>query len=201
MAKDLRYIRTEKNIKKAFLQLLQTTTYEKIKINDIIALAEISRNAFYLHYYSKDELLDSMIDEFAKQFIDAQNDLLQKYQPPRPTESALEFVHAILHPFFEDRKTSEQLLKIDYVIRRLADQLADFFYNSTDKSQLTEKEQLDLKMYAEYRAYGLFGMLGFVFTSKLSYTETEMAKLLHSINTGEALISITPFTQRKATNP
>ena len=70
MSKDLRYTRTEKNIKKAFVQLLKTTPYEKIKINDIIELAEISRNAFYLHYYSKDELLDNMIDAYIKQFVD-----------------------------------------------------------------------------------------------------------------------------------
>ena len=195
MSTDLRFIRTEKNIKKAFIQLLKTTPYEKIKINDIIELAEISRNAFYLHYYSKDELLDNMIDSYVKQFVDEQNVLLQKYPRPRSTDVAYQFVCAIIHPFYEDRENSEQLLTIDYVIRRLADQLADFFYNSTDKSRLSEKEQRDLKMFAEYRAYGLFGLLGFVFTQKLPYTEEELAKLLHTINTGEALTSITPFAQ------
>ena len=195
MSIDLRFIRTERNIKKAFVRLLKTTPYEKIKINDIVELAEISRNAFYLHYYSKDELLDSMVDSFVKQFSDAQTELLQKYQRPRPADSALEFLHAILHPFYAERETAEQLLKIDYAVRRLSDRLADFYYNSTDKSRLSEKEQLDLRMFAEYRAYGLFGMLGFIITQNLPYTEEELAKLLHTINTGEALTSITPFAQ------
>ena len=195
MVKDLRYQRTEKLIRQAFLQLLKSKPYEKIKINEIIELAEISRNAFYLHYYSKDELLDSLVDAYVKSFTEGQNKVLQKYPRPRPLESATECLREIIHPFYEDRETSVPLVKIDYVIRRLSDKLADYFYTATDKSMLTEKEKLDLKMFAEYRAYGLIGMLGFILENNLPYSEEELISLLHSINIGETLQKVTPFAQ------
>lgn len=197
MAKDLRYQRTEKAIKRAFLQLLKSKPYEKIKLNEIIELAEISRNAFYLHYYSKDELLDNMIDSYVTAFTEGQNKILQKYPRPRPLESAEECLREIIHPFYENRETSVQLVKIDYVIRRLSDKLADYYYAATDKSLLSEREQLDLKMFAEYRAYGLIGMLGFILENNVPYTEEALVSLLHSINIGETLQRVTPWAQPK----
>jgi len=198
MSKDLRFIRTEKNIKKAFLQLLRTKPYEKIKINDIIELAEISRNAFYLHYYSKDELLDSFIDAYAARFIEEQNRILSENET-HSLEVAKECIDAILTPFFEEKETSILLFKIyngEIVSRKLADKLANYFYSRTDKSELSLKEQLDLHFFCEYRANGIMGTLKFNFLNGSPYEKDDLVELLHSINTGKALITITPFAQK-----
>lgn len=198
MGKDLRYSRTEKHIRKAFFQLLKTKPYEKIKINDIIELAEISRNAFYLHYYSKDELLDSIINSYAEQFTTAQDDIL-KSNESRDMDVAKECLRAIIHPFYKDKETSILLFKIyngEIVSRKLANKLSHYFYSTTDKSQLTPKEQLDLKFYSEYRADGIIGTVMYNFLHEFPYDEEELVDFLHSMNTGEFLTSITPFAQR-----
>lgn len=198
MGKDLRYSRTEKHIKQAFIQLLKSKPYEKIKIADIIELAEISRNAFYLHYYSKDELLDSFIDSYAEQFTIAQDRILKENES-RDLDVAKECIRAIIHPFYENKETSILLFKIyngEIFSRKLANKLSHYFYSTTDKTKLSEKEQLDLKFYSEYRADGIIGTVMYNFLHGFPYDEEELAEFLHSMNTGAFLTSITPFAQK-----
>ena len=50
---DLRYVKTEELIRKAFLSCCAEHTIEEIHTKDICAKARISRNAFYGHYENK----------------------------------------------------------------------------------------------------------------------------------------------------
>ncbi|MCW1966681.1 MAG: TetR/AcrR family transcriptional regulator [Anaerolineae bacterium] len=47
----------------ALLELLQKKRLSDIQIKEITELADVSRPAFYLHFYSKEELLFSYIDD------------------------------------------------------------------------------------------------------------------------------------------
>ena len=58
---DLRFIKTEDLIRKAFLACAAENDFENIRIKDICNHARISRNAFYAHYADKYELLDKII--------------------------------------------------------------------------------------------------------------------------------------------
>ena len=59
---DLRFKKTEKAIKSAFLQLAQKYPLEDITIKEITALSECNRNTFYLHYTDKYDLLHQLCD-------------------------------------------------------------------------------------------------------------------------------------------
>ncbi len=64
---DLRFRKTEKAIKNAFLELLKTYPLEEITIKQIATLAECNRNTFYLHYEDKYNLLKTLCaDELAQ---------------------------------------------------------------------------------------------------------------------------------------
>lgn len=63
---DLRVVKTKRNIKGAFLKLLQTTNLENIQVMDICTEAACSRNTFYTHYYNKYELYQALCDECVK---------------------------------------------------------------------------------------------------------------------------------------
>lgn len=63
---DLRVVKTELAIKKAFAELIKEKNFTDIKIQDIADKAIINRNTFYLHYSSKEELLSEIIDNATK---------------------------------------------------------------------------------------------------------------------------------------
>lgn len=60
---DLRVLRTQQSIRKAFYELLQEKGYEAITIQDLADRAMINRNTFYLHHQSKPDLLNTCMDE------------------------------------------------------------------------------------------------------------------------------------------
>ncbi|MBQ8789082.1 MAG: TetR family transcriptional regulator [Oscillospiraceae bacterium] len=61
---DLRYIKTEKIIKESFKKCVEKHGFEKVTVSMICAEGLISRNAFYLHFTDKYDLLDRLFDEF-----------------------------------------------------------------------------------------------------------------------------------------
>lgn len=63
MKPDLRYIKTEENLRNSLLELLQEQPYGKISVTTICSKAKCSRNAFYQHYESKENLHQSIITD------------------------------------------------------------------------------------------------------------------------------------------
>lgn len=61
---DLRYIKTEKIIKESFKKCVEEHGFEKVSVSMICEEGLISRNAFYLHFTDKYDLLDRLFDEF-----------------------------------------------------------------------------------------------------------------------------------------
>jgi len=64
---DRRVRRTRRLLQQALLQLLRDEPLEKITVTQITARADVSRQAFYLHFASKEELLLSHVDDVSAQ--------------------------------------------------------------------------------------------------------------------------------------
>lgn len=61
---DLRFIKTENIIKESFASCVYEYGFEKITVSLLCKKGLISRNAFYIHYTDKYDLLDRLFDEF-----------------------------------------------------------------------------------------------------------------------------------------
>ncbi|NQI73783.1 TetR/AcrR family transcriptional regulator [Streptococcus suis] len=76
---DLRYIKTEANIKSTYLELLSQNTNKQITVKEICKLAQCSRNTFYLHYETRDQLemhlITDILDNMAFAFFPQEKDL------------------------------------------------------------------------------------------------------------------------------
>lgn len=60
---DLRVIKSKKNIKNAFLELMAEKGYQNITVTDIAKKAMINRKTFYFHYETKESLYNEIADE------------------------------------------------------------------------------------------------------------------------------------------
>lgn len=60
---DIRVLKTKKNIKKVFFELMDEIGFSKITVRKIIECAEINRSTFYAHYSDKFDLLDELEKE------------------------------------------------------------------------------------------------------------------------------------------
>ena len=61
---DRRIRRTQNNLKKALLSLLQTKNINEISIRELAELADINRGTFYLHYRDPYDLLRQLSEQF-----------------------------------------------------------------------------------------------------------------------------------------
>ena len=63
MKEDLRVIKTKKAIEEAFVSLIEEKGFENVKIIDIAKRANVNRNTIYLHYSSKDMIIEDLVDK------------------------------------------------------------------------------------------------------------------------------------------
>lgn len=76
---DLRVQRTEESLHTALRELMNEKRYTKIRVSEITKRARVSRQTFYLHYESKDDLLVSLFDDVFVEFrTELRQNLLQK---------------------------------------------------------------------------------------------------------------------------
>ena len=78
---DLRVVKTEKSIKKAFSKLILEKPLDKITVTELASLAEINKGTFYLHYADIYALYDAyLVDsiEAAADEIDYYNEFFER---------------------------------------------------------------------------------------------------------------------------
>jgi AcrR family transcriptional regulator len=83
---DRRVGRTRARLGVALRKLMEERPLEKISVQDVIELAEVSRSAFYAHYDDKVDLLLSDMDEFLERMamhLSGQNEKSRRLAPAR----------------------------------------------------------------------------------------------------------------------
>lgn len=63
MTQDLRVIKTKKNLRAAFVQLLDEKPLDKINVTELCRTAGIIRKTFYLHYENIAEYFEEIIED------------------------------------------------------------------------------------------------------------------------------------------
>ncbi|MBU0278161.1 TetR/AcrR family transcriptional regulator [Gemella sp. zg-1178] len=96
-------------MQKAFLELLQTKEITKISVKEICSLAQVSRNAFYQHYETREHLYDSMLKEILFSIEQACEPLVKDLASITEAENRL-FLDNILRAVEEHRFVIYQLL-------------------------------------------------------------------------------------------
>ncbi|MFK7802885.1 MAG: TetR/AcrR family transcriptional regulator [Anaerolineae bacterium] len=65
---DRRVLRTRSSLQSALKQLMQEKQYSKIKVSEIVEVANVARPTFYMHFQTKDDLLISLFNDVFDEF-------------------------------------------------------------------------------------------------------------------------------------
>lgn len=67
---DIRVVRTRKMLCRALMELLQSTPYDKLSVNDICEKAKVHRATFYNHFSDKNDLLNFALDDLQEELFE-----------------------------------------------------------------------------------------------------------------------------------
>ena len=142
-AEDLRVKRTKKLITQAFFGLLRKKKFEKISIQEIADLAMINRATFYAHYADKQDLYDSLIEEFLISFTE----ILDESSPIQGNNVHVAKIESILTRFYEFVRENPEVAQIvidkaqdQVLIDRFLDLLTDRYTELFEKLEVREQD-------------------------------------------------------------
>lgn len=168
---DLRYLKTERAIRRAFHELLQTKDIKRITVRELAERAEINKTTFYSHYETLPDLIDTLERENIDYIIDHLDQVQVLYE-----DSDL-FVDNLYHNLLDCRITligkngagSQQF--ISRLKKRLLEEL--------------ENRNIQAEQYSQTAVLLIFilhGLLGIINSGKDSGDEIEYIK--HFVKAG-----------------
>lgn len=156
---DLRYVKTETIIKNGFKKCVQEVGFEKTTVSMICELGLISRNAFYLHFTDKYDLLDRLFDDFNAKIIKSYCENVTADVLKKDISSATEkYINALT----ENRDDFLFLLKCDR--KRMEKHIQNIIVESPIKKFIPDfcEEKSDIKIRLNIR---------YMFSAMVAYTE------------------------------
>ncbi|UXR71055.1 TetR/AcrR family transcriptional regulator [Staphylococcus sp. IVB6240] len=152
---DKRFLKNEKQIKQAILTLLQYKKFPTISVKEICELAECSRNTFYLHYDSKEHLLDTIINEIVESIEESCEPVVKDYRQIGRAESK-KYTDNILSAIYEHQSVIKILLSQEqwYFSQRLVEVLLD--------ASTREAKRLKHPINPSFLVFFMNGVIGYV---------------------------------------
>lgn len=176
MIQDVRFTRIEENLRNALLTLLKEKDYHRISVTDICKLAKCSRNAFYLHYESKENLYHAILMDIIIDIEDSCRPVVENLSDIGITESK-EYLTNILGAVENHRPILSQLLENKQV--NFSNNLKNSIVNSMRTNAKTFNHDIDL----DYIYYTASGISGFIenWVTNTNYTLKEAKEKLFNI--------------------
>lgn len=153
MANNTSFIRTDKAITQAFIDLLNEKPFEKITVQDILDRTPVTRATFYAHFHDKYEIAERMFSEFLDICYGVRSELT-KYPGTEPTELVIKkmrgnerFIRALLNIHTENinlRNVISEVFKKEYLLNKPSDKTTLFEANVYAQAR-TELELMIIK--------------------------------------------------------
>jgi AcrR family transcriptional regulator len=180
---DRRARRTRRLLQDALLQLLRDAPLSKVTISQIAGRADVSRQAFYLHYSSKEELLLSHIDDV---FDEIRATLLPS--PTRPRAVGLQELAFTCFAEWAGHAGSLRLaLQIedkDHVIERIRIHVADLMDAFAEHGREDVVAHPMHEYVVDFYTGGLYMLLRSWSRDGFATSPMQMAELAYSLMTG-----------------
>ncbi|MDY2985621.1 MAG: TetR/AcrR family transcriptional regulator [Synergistes jonesii] len=156
---DLRFIKTEENLKKSLLYMLESNRLEDISIKAICQEAKCSRNAFYQHYQTKESLYNAILGDIIAT-IEEGTQPMDRNQSAMNDQKIKAYTYKFLRIIDEHRSEFKSLRNGNELFLTL---LSNFLYHAylkhysyvTDGKQITDQGELITR-------YFCCGIAGFI---------------------------------------
>lgn len=154
MEKDLRVIKTKRAIENSFIQLVEERGYENVRLVDIAKKAEVNRNTIYLHYESKEDIVESIVlgayqDEIDKLQI---NEYLKMKNNRKKIQSMFEII-------FTGIEEKIDLFRIMLTDENLAGYVERLMFNIKKYILSTLVESKKNEIIVNYIVFGVYGII------------------------------------------
>ena len=156
---DLRYFKTEENIKRTLLHMLERSQLEDISIKAICQEAKCSRNAFYQHYQTKESLYNAILSDMIAA-IEESTQPIDRNQRAMNDQKIKTYTYKLLKIIDEHRSEFQSLRNgNDLFLTILSNSLYEAYLKHysyvTDDKQITEQGELITR-------YFCCGIAGFI---------------------------------------
>ena len=177
---DLRYIKTEQQIKEAFYELVNQKGFDQVTISMICKKAFISRFTFYSHYTDKFQLLQSLFEELERNLNESVNAyLLEEARKGDFKEAAKRCIQDTL----TYKKEFQVLMKCnrDQFTSVIEKTYFDIPTSMYVKNYAKRKQDERIRLWKAYLISGLIGFLEEALSDKNRMKEEELIEQLYSL--------------------
>ncbi len=156
---DLRFIKTEENLKKSMLRLIENKSIEDISIKELCIEAKCSRNAFYQHYETKFDLYEAILNDILDVISKSSEPILMD-QSAMGEKEIQKYTYKLIKTLYSRKKELTSLLKgNEMFIVFLGNSLYQSFmhhYTIVTKQEITDQ----IRLATRYFCLGITGFVG-----------------------------------------
>ena len=197
---DPRSIRARQAFYQALKTLLKEKPFAKISVTDIAESAGYTRNTFYNHFETKEELLNSLIDSILEEFFTT---TIQWGEIWDSIESIPEADRQVGIRFFEIWKDHVDVVELlntvdtdGLLISRLKKKFADFLDEFASVAEIEISPALG-NYFISLNAYAFIGILRQWFDDGMSYPPEVMGEFLnHFVGAGLKRSAVNKFSEQ-----
>ena len=173
---DKRIQRSTNAIKEAFLKCLAKKPFQHVTISEIISEAGYNRGTFYAHFDSKEQLLQSIIDDILQEMVEQ---IRTPYKNLVTVDlSKLDSNEITLFQYFQDNVELYKILLSNHIQVDFRYQMAvaiERLFIEEYEYKISSKT-LDTKWLYIYRSHGIAGMIIRWIEEDFQTPNSEMAK-------------------------
>ena len=174
-------------IEQAFLDLLCSNTFKSIRVNDIAAKAGVSRVTFYKKFQNKEDLLDSIVEEFLAELtvvFQSNANFYDKTGIPNAERIRLNLViriENVIHFFWENREKikilTSQNSEID-LLKHIRTLFNKYFKGNLPLIFSVNFDPYTLNQYLDYLSKGSYLIIGTWIRKNFEESPEEITEIL-----------------------
>ena len=156
---DLRYKKTEDKLRSSLITLLSRNNIESITVRDICEQAGCSRNAFYLHYETKDDLYEAIVNSIIDKLIYALQADTNVFES-RDEHTIIQYYNQIIDAILSHRDELDVLVKRDqgFLMMKLAKAIFAS-HEKTIHAFATKMPSVESSLNAAFLSAGIVGFI------------------------------------------
>lgn len=154
MKTDLRVVKTKAAIEKAFIDLVEEKGYENVKLIDIAQRANVNRNTIYLHYESKEGIIESIILSAYQDQVEKLQ--IQSYMKMRNNRRN---IASMFEAIFNTIDEKVELYRIILTSENLSGYVEKLMFNIRKYIKEICKDTIKNELTINYMIFGIYGLI------------------------------------------